>query len=114
MAGELNMEFIDDLRAIMGDEFGHLLETYLAASSEQFHTLRESTFGSADDLARSAHCLKGSCANIGANKLADLCSALELKTRGGEIGEVEVGALIDAIEDELAAVSLAVAEMRSV
>ena len=49
--------------------------------------------GDAEAIARAAHGLKSSSANVGAKRLAKLCSVIELSTRGGDI---------DAVEEEIA------------
>ena len=114
MSGDLDWDFLGELREIMEDEFDLLLATYLDESAKQFHAVcRAADDGTMDELRRSAHCLKGSCANIGAGKLTDLCFTLEQTAKNGEVGEGEVEALIASIGQELEAVSTAVSDLRN-
>ncbi len=45
--------------------------------------------GDAEAVARAAHGLKSSSANVGAKRLAKLCSVVELSARGGDVTSVE-------------------------
>lgn len=80
-----------------------LMELYLEDASGKLAAMREDLNGNdGRSLARLAHSLKGSSANLGARRVASLCDELERMgegdlSRGG-------GALIDRLELELSCV----------
>lgn len=88
----------------MEEEFPLLLETYLRDSKLQYQRIDEAwQQRSMEELRRSAHSLKGSSANIGAEQLAALCSQLEAQAK--ESDQTQMAEAIGAINAELAAVS---------
>ena len=89
MTDVLNKELIEELKAIMEDDFGELLAEFLRESERQY--LQAETAWDAGDydiLRRAAHSLKGSCANIGAQVLQETCATLEQSAKERELGEV--------------------------
>lgn len=86
MIESLNTEFLEELKDIMEEEFPLLLETYLRESELQYQRIDDAWRGRAlDELRRSAHSLKGSSGNIGAEQLAELCSTLERQAKQAEV-----------------------------
>ena len=82
------------------DRFGGSARQTLAA----MHEARR--LGSAEDLGRAAHSLKGSSANLGADRLAELCKAVEYLGEDGVVADAEtltgveraVTAAVEALE----------------
>jgi HPt (histidine-containing phosphotransfer) domain-containing protein len=68
----------------------NLIDIYLNHSDKTVATIRAAlTQGDAQQLASSAHALKGSSANMGAQGLAELCRELELAGRAGSMPDPE-------------------------
>ncbi len=76
---------LDELKDIMGDELGVLVEAYIESASELVVSA-EQAFASADfeTLRRAAHSLKGASINIGAEDLSDYCRVLEERCHAGQ------------------------------
>jgi two-component system, sensor histidine kinase and response regulator len=84
----------------MEDILPQLIEAFLESSSETMEKARrELTASDAAGLLQSAHTLKGSCANLGANDLAELCQQLETACRAGSLESAP--SLLSSIEQEL-------------
>jgi CheY-like chemotaxis protein len=93
------------LRTLLGiDEEGGLLceviDTFLRIAPLRLATLRKAAEkSSASTLERTAHSLLGSCVNVGAKRMADLCARLEERGRAGSaVGAAES---VRALEVEL-------------
>lgn len=77
---------IAELRSIMGDEFGLLVQTFESDSVNRIQALREHVAASeAESLRQVAHSFKGSAANFGANRLAGLCQMLETMGKSSDL-----------------------------
>ncbi|NQD38032.1 Hpt domain-containing protein [Permianibacter sp. IMCC34836] len=101
----LDEQQFNELRELMADDFGTLIEAYLRDSSERLQLLTQAC--AEQDLAsakRQAHSLKGSSSNVGAATLAEHCQRLEQLARGGEVAAVL--AELSALQQELANVQL--------
>jgi len=95
----LDEEALAELQEVMEDEFDILINTYINDSSDRIAYLRSALDKSdADAFARSAHSFKGSCINIGAPRLGELC--FEAEKAGQENRLEQAGAMLDAIENE--------------
>lgn len=104
-AHHLNREVLDTLQEIMPDQFTALIETFLSDSEDRIRQLQRALADTdADSVRRQAHSFKGSCNNIGAERLAELC--LDLEERGRE--ERLAGG-----EEQLAAVRQEFSQLRS-
>jgi two-component system, sensor histidine kinase and response regulator len=94
---------IDTLWSI--DEEGRLLEevieTFLRIAPRRLESLREA-LGDPATLERVAHSFLGSCGNLGARRMADLCARLEQLGRAGST--LGAAALVEALEHEHLAV----------
>lgn len=78
MTDRLDHALLAELRHLMEDDFGTLLEAYLRDSQQRFLELSEAwERRDLETLRRSAHSLKGASGNIGAAGLASLCGELE-------------------------------------
>jgi two-component system sensor histidine kinase/response regulator len=87
-----------------GTLLDELVATFFSLVPARLREIREAV-ASADvqALARAAHTLGGSCANLGCRRMSDLCARLEVR---GRAGSVEGGpALLAALEAELRAVT---------
>ncbi|MFV8571394.1 Hpt domain-containing protein [Marinobacter sp. SBS5] len=95
----LDEEALAELQDVMEDEFGVLIETYLADSRTRIVGLKEAIeAGDSDRLRKAAHSLKGSCINIGVPKLGSLCFELEILGREERLEGAEP--VLAAIEQE--------------
>jgi hypothetical protein len=100
---------LERLGKAAGEELlGQLAILFLADADARLVSLRREL--AADDaaaVARSAHTLGGASANLGANRLADLCASLATNSATGDVAG---GApLLDAVEVELRRVRSALA-----
>lgn len=94
MSQRLDRDLLRELEILMEDGFTSLLDAYLRDSETRIFEAYEAwEAGDLDRLRRSAHSLKGSSSNIGAQALADYCSVLEVNARDGVVDEVP-GALL--------------------
>ena len=100
MSELLDTEVLNQLREIMEDDFGMLLETFLVESEKQYFEAAQAWEDqNMDTLARSIHSLKGSCGNIGAHGLQQNCQSIELLARGED--HIEIPALLQTVESDL-------------
>lgn len=95
----LDEEALAELQDVMDDEFEMLIQTYLKDSSERIESLKAAmNEGEADAFAKTAHSFKGSCINIGAPRLGDLCWEAEQIGQGERLSDAPP--LLGAIEAE--------------
>lgn len=94
----LNRDVLSALQEVMGDEYSMLLDTFLADSEERLSQLHET--GDAQTLGATAHSFKGSCSNMGATRLAQLCHELEQRSKQQPLQGIE--RLIGEIDGEFA------------
>lgn len=94
----LNRDVLSALQEVMEDEYPLLLDTFLADCAERLSLLRKA--GDAETLGATAHSFKGSCSNMGATRLAQLCH--ELEQRSNQKSIVGFEALVAEIEHEFA------------
>lgn len=95
----LDEEALAELQDVMEDEFDILITTYITDSTDRISHLRSAIAQEdADSFAKSAHSLKGSCINIGAPRLGELC--FEAEKAGRENRLEQAGTMLDAIEHE--------------
>lgn len=74
----VDYDALNSLKDVMEDEFGFLIQTFIQDSTDRLKTLHE-LIGSndTDAIRRASHSFKGSCSNLGALHLANLCAAME-------------------------------------
>lgn len=96
----LDPEVLKSLREIMGGDYPYLLQTFLDDTYKREREIREAR----DSLAlnAAAHSFKGSCANMGALHLAELCRQLEVRASTEPFAHS--AALVTAIEAECSVV----------
>lgn len=100
----LDHEALSELKDVMEEEFDILISTFLEDSAERIVHLRQAlTDRQVETFTKAAHSLKGSCINIGAPELGELCLAAEMAGRDGNLDQ---GAeQLEAIEKEFQQVS---------
>lgn len=96
----LDRDVLSALQEVMEDEYSTLLDTFLADSKERLSLLRKA--GDAETLGATAHSFKGSCSNMGAIRLAQLCNELEQRARQVPLEGIEK--LVSEIDGEFAIV----------
>lgn len=99
----LDYDVINALKEVMEEDFTFLVQTYFNDSAARIVALSSAADSKdADGIRRAAHSFKGSCSNLGASRLASLCSALERNALQGNFETLDVE--INAIRDEFALV----------
>lgn len=105
MAEHLDSRVLATLQEVMEAEYPVLLETFLVDSEERVRLLQAACLsGEADQLRQAAHSFKGSCSNMGALMLAELCRQVEEAARRGQLADAPE--LIGCIEREFAIVRI--------
>lgn len=95
----LDLDVLDELKVVMGDDFPLLIETFVGDSGPRLEQIGAAiASGDADALRRSAHSFKGSAGNMGARELAALCQQLESLGRDGRVDGA--AGLLDAARRE--------------
>jgi HPt (histidine-containing phosphotransfer) domain-containing protein len=93
-----NLISIDDDGTLMDE----IVATFLRIAPARLTAIRKAAKGNAAVLERESHSFLGSCGNIGARRMAELCARLEVLGRSGSTaGAPEIAR---ALEEELAAV----------
>lgn len=99
----LDEEALAELRDVMEDEFEVLIQTYLADSRDRIRALREALKAEdSDTFAKTAHSFKGSCINIGAPRLGEICLKAEMAGKESRLGDAPD--LLNDIDQEFAQV----------
>ncbi len=88
---------LDDDGSLMDE----LVQTFLGLIPGRLASIREAARKEdAGELARAAHTLGGSCANLGCRRMASLCAELEVLGRSGSVaGSLELLKALEAEED---------------
>ena len=111
----LRSDAIDEIRALEAeteqDLLGSVIDAYLTSSEVLERSLVDaSRAGDAARLARAAHTLKSSSAQVGAEQLSGFCKEIEGIARGDSLAGIP--ALVDAVVAELERVREALAAER--
>jgi signal transduction histidine kinase/CheY-like chemotaxis protein len=97
----LDADAVDELRALMGDEFDLLVQVYLDETPRKLGLLEQAAANTdAAAMIAQAHTLKSSSDNLGARALAGLARQLEEGLRGGSIDPSAAQAYIERIAGE--------------
>ncbi|MGY8818028.1 MAG: Hpt domain-containing protein [Pseudomonadales bacterium] len=105
VAEHLDTSVLVTLQEVMEAEYPVLLDTFLVDSEERLRLLQAACrSGEAESLRQAAHSFKGSCSNMGAALLAELCREMEESARRDQLDEAPV--LIERIEREFAIVRI--------
>lgn len=94
-----------DLRILLEDEFGDLIDTFLDDAHQRHAELVELLQQAKPDaltVRATAHSFKGSCLNVGVSRLAQLCRRLEDLAAAGQLSTADT--LVADIGVELAEV----------
>ena len=84
----ISVESIDSLYSGEMDIFIPILQSFVSSIPEAVNKLRNVSEGTLHDYAVTVHGLKGSCANIGADKIKDKAYDLEMKSKAGDLAGV--------------------------
>ncbi|MGY4532498.1 HPt (histidine-containing phosphotransfer) domain-containing protein [Pseudomonas sp. TE3786] len=102
----LDSTVLAGLQDIMEDEYPLLLDTFVADSEERLRLLHEALRnGDGHELRLAAHSFKGSCSNMGAPLLAELCKQLEDDSRSDTVLD-DAPRVLEQIEREFAIVRI--------
>jgi len=105
MVDHLDSNVLATLQDVMEAEYPVLLDTFLIDSQERLRLLQQACRnGQAESLRQAAHSFKGSCSNMGAALLAELCRQLEEAARLEQVDDAPQ--LIECIEREFAIVRI--------
>jgi len=101
----LDSAVLAGLQDIMEAEYPLLLDTFVADSEERLRLLHAALANSdAHELRLAAHSFKGSCSNMGAPMLANLCKQLEDDSRTEVLADAPH--VLEQIEREFAIVRI--------
>jgi len=111
MTEHLDSLVLDELRAVLGEDFAVLVSTFVTDSDKRLSALRAAAAAAdAGKLREAAHSFKGSALNMGARQLSALCRDVEARARSGEVAGID--SLVDEIAAETRLVSGLLAAMR--
>jgi len=100
----VNTEMLSELKALMEDEFGLLVDTYCSDGQVKLEALEEAVNSDdAEKVREMAHSLKGSSSNVGAEFLSDICCKLESKSKNGDLSDAQM--MLEQIKQEFQQVS---------
>ncbi|GLQ32342.1 Hpt domain-containing protein [Litoribrevibacter albus] len=95
----LDIEALEELRDVMEDEFDCLIETFITDADKKLVALKAAIEANdPSEIGKVSHSFKGSCSNIGAPYLSDLCKISEDKGRNEDTTDIDV--LYEQIKDE--------------
>ncbi|WP_111640541.1 Hpt domain-containing protein [Marinimicrobium alkaliphilum] len=101
----LDRQLLEELEEVMEGEFATLIDTFIRDSAERIAALQKALASrDAEAVRRAAHSFKGSCRNLGAIRLADLCQGMEHQSAQGQLNGQE-NTLVD-IQQEFSQVKL--------
>ncbi|MEZ5584704.1 MAG: Hpt domain-containing protein [Candidatus Competibacteraceae bacterium] len=94
----INAAKFAELKELLGSELGHLIDSFEHLGQTTVQTLRQTLErGDKDTAAKAIHRLKGSCGNVGAQQLLELCRTLETAIGQGE--EADLADSINALAE---------------
>ena len=100
----LDDEALAELQDVMDDEFEVLIQTYLEDSRTRIQSLRDALADADPDrFSKAAHSFKGSCVNIGAPRLGELCFDAEKLGKNDQLDQAP--GVMASIEQEFAEVA---------
>lgn len=87
----LNLDTLNELKEIMGDEFNLLVSIFVADGKEQIEKLKLAIDSqNTEEIRQIAHTLKGSSSNLGMHQLAETCKTLESRAADTNLDNAEV------------------------
>jgi len=88
MGSCLDLDVLEELIDIMGDDMGMLLNSYFSDSQTKLIELAEMNVQTDQEkIFRMAHALKGSSRNVGVIGFSDLCETIEKQARAESLTE---------------------------
>ncbi len=100
----LDMQVLDELRCVLADEFGGLIDDFLCDTKSRIQEMEQAVVNEDAKTVRwVAHSLKGSSSNVGAIALSDESHCLEKMARSGNI--IGMGSALRSLIEEFAQVS---------
>jgi CheY-like chemotaxis protein/HPt (histidine-containing phosphotransfer) domain-containing protein len=104
---DVNLEILDRLRALRRpegpDAFAEILGLFLQQTPQLLREMQEACASGRDDLLRrTAHTLKGSCSNLGAERMAARCRDLENIAKESDFTAAQL--VLDQLDHEFAVV----------
>lgn len=95
----LDLEALNELKLIMGEEFPLLIETFKNDSLMRIQSIKDAVAsGDPEEIRRAAHSFKGSASNMGAILLTKLCRVMEDRGYSGCADGYEL--ILEQIVDE--------------
>jgi histidine phosphotransfer protein HptB len=93
-----------DLRSLIesgvGEMIPHIISIFLESATQDVEKMRTAVLaGDVQGLAVAAHSLKGSCSNLGASRLRDLCLKIESNSPSEPLGATST--ILEALEQEV-------------
>jgi len=86
----IDYDLLNELTVILEDEFPKIIETFIESTTDLLRILSAALKEKDTKLfILKIHSLKGSCGNIGATYLAELCSVNETLAKSGRINDVD-------------------------
>lgn len=86
MQSVLDLEVLDELVDIMGDDMAMLLNSYFTDSQNKLDELAKMNWQTEQDaIFRMAHALKGSSRNVGLVGFSDMCENIESHARANQL-----------------------------
>jgi HPt (histidine-containing phosphotransfer) domain-containing protein len=83
----------------VGEMIPHIISIFLKSATEDVEKMRMAVLaGDAQELAVAAHSLKGSCSNLGASRLQELCLKVESDSPSEPLGAAS--AILEPLEQE--------------
>lgn len=77
-ASQLDMDVLNELKDVMGEEFPLLIDTFVSDSDQRIITIEQAVQAADPEaIRRTAHSFKGSASNMGAAGLTEFCRQLE-------------------------------------
>lgn len=91
MISHIDTEQLAELKEVLEDEFGVLIDTYITDAQLRLRLIQQGINSQDYEAVRlAAHSLKGASANLGAIQLADLCEKLEHDCRTRHYGDFAI------------------------
>jgi len=86
----IDYDFLSEIAETVEDEFQGIIKTFIEFSGKILESLpAKASESNIDPLVLSIHSLKGSCRNIGAEKLAELCMDVEALAKKESWSEID-------------------------
>ncbi len=82
----IDMDIVEELKDVMGDDFSLLVESFIRDGQQRLQVMKVALDGQDQEALRAqAHSFKGSSSNLGALQVRDYCLALETLASRGEL-----------------------------